>query len=63
MSSYNQIIINEIMLRAPNNEQITIIFEPRAHVFPYGKPRISVQPTVTRETASTGGFVRFVLPN
>eukprot|EP01125_Pyxidicula_operculata_P009253 TRINITY_DN3057_c0_g1_i1.p1 TRINITY_DN3057_c0_g1~~TRINITY_DN3057_c0_g1_i1.p1 ORF type:complete len:532 (+),score=145.78 TRINITY_DN3057_c0_g1_i1:41-1636(+) len=56
MSSYIQIITNEILLRTKEG-QVQVQFEPGSTVFEYDHPRISVQPTTTRKTAG-GGFVR-----
>lgn len=58
MSSYLQIITNELILRTVKG-QIQVIFEPGARKFGYGRPRISVQPPPSRESkqgAGTGFF-------
>lgn len=56
MSSYLQVITNELVLRGPK-DKIKVIFEPGVRTFAYKDPRISMQPTVSRATAATG-FVR-----
>jgi hypothetical protein len=66
MSSYLQVITNEIVLRLNESraetEQPTTIkvqFEPGVKPFEYGDARISVQPTRMRETGQGGpGFFR-----
>jgi hypothetical protein len=55
MSSYMQLIVNEIYLRTKG--QIKIVFEPGVKEFEYGNPRLSVQPVTTRNAAALG-FVR-----
>lgn len=56
MSSYLQVITNELVLRAPK-DKIKVVFEPGVRTFAYKDPRISMQPTVSRSTQTTG-FVR-----
>eukprot|EP01122_Echinamoeba_exundans_P017571 TRINITY_DN938_c0_g1_i3.p1 TRINITY_DN938_c0_g1~~TRINITY_DN938_c0_g1_i3.p1 ORF type:complete len:339 (+),score=72.26 TRINITY_DN938_c0_g1_i3:601-1617(+) len=56
MSSYLQVITNELVLRAPK-DKVKVVFEPGVRTFAYKDPRISMQPTVSRATATTG-FVR-----
>lgn len=57
MSSYNQIIVNELILRTAK-DQVTVIFEPRSHPFPFGRPRISLAPLTSRDQVNAGGFFR-----
>mmetsp|Transcript_11130 Transcript_11130/g.12250 ORF Transcript_11130/g.12250 Transcript_11130/m.12250 type:complete len:527 (+) Transcript_11130:41-1621(+) len=55
MSSYNQIIVNEIILRT-KEKQVKVLFEPGIEPFDYGHPRISSQPVSNIRTQNT--FVR-----
>eukprot|EP01126_Amoeba_proteus_P043656 TRINITY_DN4802_c0_g1_i11.p1 TRINITY_DN4802_c0_g1~~TRINITY_DN4802_c0_g1_i11.p1 ORF type:complete len:144 (-),score=40.97 TRINITY_DN4802_c0_g1_i11:229-660(-) len=58
MSSYLQIITNELVLRArDSNVVLKIVFEPGTSRFHYGNPRISATPPITREQAKNN-FVR-----
>jgi hypothetical protein len=57
MSSYLQIVANEIILRT-KSDQVQVIFEPGSNKFDYGRARISVQPPNNRDTGATGGFFR-----
>jgi len=55
MSSYLQIITNEIKLRGPNKE-ISVIFEPGIRPFDYHHISISIQPVLSREQEASGFF-------
>jgi hypothetical protein len=60
MSSYLQVITNELFLRAQEKKSssgppVKVVFEPGVPEFAYGNPRISMQPTRSRGTA---GFIR-----
>jgi len=55
MSSFLQIIVNELVLRSPENS-FKVIFEPGVESFQYGEPKISIQPTTSRQTKQ--GFIR-----
>ncbi len=62
MSSYLQVITNEIVLRlqesqgdTPQPATIKVQFEPGVKQFEYGDPRISVQPTRVRDAGQGGG--------
>jgi len=55
MSSYLQIITNELFIRCESGIQIT--FEPGAKDFEYDDPKISVVPPSSRQKG--GGFSRF----
>eukprot|EP01127_Copromyxa_protea_P002557 TRINITY_DN1245_c0_g1_i2.p1 TRINITY_DN1245_c0_g1~~TRINITY_DN1245_c0_g1_i2.p1 ORF type:complete len:455 (-),score=67.76 TRINITY_DN1245_c0_g1_i2:108-1472(-) len=58
MSSYIQIITNELILRAKDiGTSLDVVFEPGAQKFDYGNARISATPPVSRDSNST--FVRF----
>jgi len=57
MTSYLQIVTNEIFLRAKSlKNTVEVVFEPAAHFFEFGDRRVSVMPPITRAGAST--FVR-----
>lgn len=62
MSSYLQVITNEIVLRLQESQgevqqpvAIKVQFEPGVKQFEYGDPRISVQPTRVRDGGQGGG--------
>jgi len=56
MSSYNQIIINELYYRTKG--KIKVVFEPGATVFEYGIERISTAPPVVRKEVEKGFIFR-----
>jgi hypothetical protein len=56
MSSYNQIIVNEIYYRTKG--KIKVVFEPGAPVFEYGIERISTDPPVIRKEVEKGFVFR-----
>jgi len=57
MSSYLQIITNEIVLRTPKG-QVEVIFEPNVEKFEYGNPKITVPSPTARKTHLSGFFNR-----
>jgi len=56
MSSYNQIILNELFYRTKG--KIKVVFEPGATVFDYGIERISTAPPVVRKEVEKGFVFR-----
>jgi hypothetical protein len=56
MSSYLQIMTNEIKLRAPNAKEIEVTFEQGVLPFEYNHISISIQPTLSRTQQSSGFF-------
>lgn len=57
MSSYLQLIVNELMLRKPEGSEIHVLFEPGVKRFEYGNPALSKIPTTSR-VANSSGFSR-----
>jgi len=55
MTSYLQIVTNEIVLRTKEH-QVQVVFEPGVKKFLYGNPRLSVLPMKSLRSANT--FVR-----
>jgi len=56
MSSYLQVMTNEIKLRAPNSEEIEVIFEAGIRPFEYNHISISIQPVLSRQQVTSGFF-------
>ena len=54
MSSYIQLIVNEIIIRKPEANDISVVFEPGVKQFEYGNPALSKIPTTSRVAASSG---------
>jgi len=56
MSSYLQIITNELVLRCKDDQEIQVLFEPTSEKFEYGNPKITVQPSTKRRNVTSGFF-------
>lgn len=54
MSSYVQLIVNELMIRKPEANDVQVIFEPGVKRFEYGNPALSKIPPASRQAASSG---------
>lgn len=57
MSSYVQLIVNELVLRKPSDHDIPVTFEPGVKQFEYNDPQLSRIPPASR-TAASSGFSR-----
>lgn len=53
MSSYIQLIVNELLLRAPK-DTVQVVFEPGTRPFEYNNPKLSTIPPTSRSAVKSG---------